>query len=75
MKILTLWVRRYSKLVDLLRTMPKDNSEHVKTNQKARLRIREKSQFFSPGTVNIQVLGSGARGTSSSVYIFSEQSR
>lgn len=75
MKKITLWIRRYSKLENLLKEMPKDNTQHVKSNQKHRLRIREKSKFFSPGTVNIQVLGSGARGTSSSVYIFSEQSR
>lgn len=77
MKILNLWIRRYSSkiLEKLLRDMPKDLSEHIQTNQKHRLRIREKSRFYSPGTVNIQVLGSGARGTSSCVYIFSEQSR
>lgn len=76
MKIVTLWTRRYStKLVNLLKTMPKDNTQHIQLNQKQRLKIREKSKFYSPGTVNIQVLGSGARGTSSSVYIFSEQSR
>jgi ribonuclease Z len=77
MKILTLWIRRYStkKLEKILLSMPKDATEHVQTNQRHRLRIKEKSKFYSPGTVNIQVLGSGARGTSSSVYIFSEQSR
>lgn len=78
MKIINLWIRSYSnvkKLELLLKTMPKDLTEHVQTNQKHRLRIKEKSKFYSPGTVNIQVLGSGARGTSSCVYIFSEQSR
>lgn len=55
--------------------MPKDTSDHIERNQKQRMKIREKSQFYSPGTVNLQVLGSGARGTSSSIYLFSEQSR
>lgn len=77
MKFLNLWIRRYStkKLEKILLSMPKDTTEHIQANQRHRLRIREKSKFYSPGTVNIQVLGSGARGTSSSVYIFSEQSR
>ncbi|KAG5676053.1 hypothetical protein PVAND_005907 [Polypedilum vanderplanki] len=55
--------------------MPKDTTDHIQNNQKHRIRIKEKSKFYSPGTVNIQVLGSGARGTSSSIYLFSEQSR
>lgn len=55
--------------------MPKDTTEHVVRNQKHRIRIREKSKHYSPGTVNLQVLGSGARGTSSSIYLFSEQAR
>jgi hypothetical protein len=76
--------------------MPKDTTEHVQRNQKQRIRIREKSKFYSPGTVNLQVrkekflgeivkfkvswecfqvLGSGARGSSSSIYLFSEQAR
>jgi hypothetical protein len=77
--LFSLWIRSYSsskkKLEKILSDMPKDLSEHIQTNQKHRLRIREKSKFYSPGTVNIQVLGSGARGSSSCVYIFSEQSR
>jgi hypothetical protein len=35
--------------------MPKDTTEHIQRNQKQRIRIREKSQFYSPGTVNLQV--------------------
>lgn len=67
--------RRYSKLNRLLEIMPKDTAEHVERNQKQRMKIREKSKFYSPGTVNLQVLGSGARGTSACIYLFSEQSR
>lgn len=75
MNSLNIYFRRYSKLVNLLKNMPKDTTDHVQNNQKHRIRIKEKSKFYSPGTVNIQVLGSGARGTSSAIYIFSEQSR
>jgi hypothetical protein len=59
----------------LLNNMPKDVSQHVERIQKQRMKIKEKSKFYSPGVVNIQILGNGARGGSSSVYIFSEQSR
>lgn len=62
-------------LLKLLSSMPKDITDHVERNQKHRLRIKEKSKFYSPGIVNIQILGNGARGGSTSVYIFSEQSR
>lgn len=76
MKHLLLCSRRYSQnLLDLLSKMPKDTTVHVERNQKQRIKIREKSKFYSPGTVNLQVLGSGARGTSSCIYLFSEQSR
>lgn len=75
MKSVKLIARSYSKLVNILLNMPKDSSEHIQNAQKHRIRIKEKSKFYSPGTVNIQVLGSGARGTSSAIYLFSEQSR
>jgi ribonuclease Z len=71
-------LRSYSSnknLVDLLIKMPKDTTEHVVRNQKQRIRIREKSKHYSPGTVNLQILGSGARGSSAAVYLFSEQAR
>lgn len=71
--------RRFSSVTfDLnyiLSTMPKDITQHVERNQKQRMKIKEKSKFYSPGVVNCQILGNGARGGSSSVYIFSEQSR
>jgi len=75
MKKINSYVRSYSKLLDILKTMPKDTSEHQLNAQKHRIRIKERSKFYSPGTVNIQVLGSGARGTSSAIYLFSEQAR
>ena len=77
MKKLILGCRRYSQnnLANLLLKMPKDTTEHVERNQTHRIRIKEKSKYYSPGTVNLQVLGSGARGSSSCVYLFSEQTR
>jgi ribonuclease Z len=65
----------FRSLVEILKEMPKDSTEIIQNAQKHRIRIKERSQFYSPGTVNLQVLGSGARGTSSSVYLFSEQAR
>ncbi|CRK93935.1 CLUMA_CG007462, isoform A [Clunio marinus] len=70
--------RRYSKksnLVKYLIEMPKDNTEHIELGQKQRIKIREKSKYYSPGIVNLQVLGNGANGGSSSIYLFSEQTR
>lgn len=57
--ILSICLRRlYSarkNLEELLLKMPKDTTEHIQRNQKQRIRIREKSKFYSPGTVNLQV--------------------
>lgn len=78
MKSLASCFRRIStrnRLSDLLEAMPKDTTQHIERNQKQRLRIKEKSKFYSPGTVSLQILGSGSRGTSASIYLFSEQSR
>lgn len=80
MKLLNLNFRRLisnKHLTSLLLgdKMPKDTTNHIERNQKQRIRIREKSKHYSPGTVNLQILGSGARGSSSSIYLFSEQAR
>lgn len=40
-----------------------------------RQKLKEKGQKYSPGTVNLQVLGSGANGAPRSLYVFTDQSR
>uniref|UniRef100_A0A1B0GNA5 ribonuclease Z n=1 Tax=Phlebotomus papatasi TaxID=29031 RepID=A0A1B0GNA5_PHLPP len=71
--------RNYSKsaadnLKDLLLKMPRD-TKHIHEAQKHRIRIREKGSKYIPGTVNLQVLGTGAPGSPACVYIFTDQSR
>lgn len=48
---------------------------HVAEAQKQRIRIKEKASRYIPGTVNLQILGSGAPGSPASVYLFTDQSR
>ena len=68
-------IRKYSEhLRKLLIKMPKDQT-HLVEKQKAFVKIRERSKLYSPGTVNIQILGSGSKGSPASVYLFSEQAR
>uniref|UniRef100_U5EN23 Zinc phosphodiesterase ELAC protein 2 n=1 Tax=Corethrella appendiculata TaxID=1370023 RepID=U5EN23_9DIPT len=54
--------------------MPIDR-KHIEEQQKQRLKIKEKSLKYVPGTVNLQILGSGSPGTPGSVYLFTDQSR
>lgn len=54
--------------------MPR-NSKHIAEAQKQRLRIKEKASRYIPGTVNLQILGSGAPGSPANVYLFTDQSR
>ena len=63
-----------SKLNLLLKNMPRDR-KHVADAQKQRIRIKEKSARYIPGTVTLQVLGNGAPGSPASVYLFTDQSR
>lgn len=63
-----------SKLNLLLTEMPRDRT-HIADAQKQRLRIKEKSARYVPGTVSLQVLGNGASGTPASVYLFTDQTR
>lgn len=48
---------------------------HIAEAQKQRHKIKEKGSRYVPGTVQLQVLGSGAAGTPSSVYLFTDQDR
>lgn len=61
-------------LNSLLINMSKDRS-HIAEAQKQRQKIKEKGSRYVPGTVTLQVLGSGALGTPSSVYLFTDQDR
>lgn len=55
--------------------MPRD-PRHVAEAQKQRIKIKEKSRFHVSGTVNLQILGSGATSASpAAVYLFTDQSR
>ncbi|KAF6198835.1 hypothetical protein GE061_006858 [Apolygus lucorum] len=54
--------------------MPKE-STHAITLKAQRLKIKEKGQKYPPGTVTLQVLGSGAKGAPRSLYLFTDQSR
>uniref|UniRef100_A0A1B0CS85 ribonuclease Z n=1 Tax=Lutzomyia longipalpis TaxID=7200 RepID=A0A1B0CS85_LUTLO len=72
-------LRKYSKnpadnLKNLLLNMPRD-TKHIQEAQKHRIRIREKGTKYIPGTVTLQVLGTGAPGSPACVYIFTDQSR
>ncbi len=54
--------------------MPRE-PKHIASAQKQRLKIKEKSRNYVPGTVNIQVLGSGASGSPATLYLFTDQWR
>lgn len=67
--------KRFSEtLNDLLLNMPKVPN-HTAVLKQQRQKLREKGKKYVPGTVSIKVLGSGAKGTSRSLYIFTDQSR
>ncbi|XP_044732048.1 ribonuclease Z, mitochondrial isoform X2 [Chrysoperla carnea] len=61
-------------LHNLLTNMPKDY-KHIPMIQKNRLKVKEKSQNYIPGTFRIQILGSGAEGAPRALYVFSDHSR
>lgn len=54
--------------------MPKE-VKHTAVLQKQRQKLKEKNQKYIPGTVNLRVLGSGAKGAPRSLYVFTDQSR
>lgn len=70
--------RLYSKITSnlnkLLIKMPRDTAFIVEA-QKQKLRNKERKAKYIPGTVSLQILGSGAPGSSASVYLFTDQSR
>lgn len=49
--------------------------QHIAAQQKQFIKIKEKNQKYVPGTVNLQVVGNGAKGAPASVYLFTDQSR
>lgn len=63
-----------SKLHELLLKMPRDNTQ-TQILKKQRVKIKEKSSKYSPGIVNLQILGSGAKGAPTALYLFTDQSR
>ena len=61
-------------LKELLLTMPRD-TKHAVALQQQRQKLKEKGQKYPPGTVSLQVLGSGAKGAPRSLYVFTDHSR
>lgn len=49
--------------------------KHIFTAQKQLQKAKERSQKYVPGTINLQILGTGAKGTPASIYLFTDQSR
>lgn len=60
-------------LLNLLRKMPKDTS-HVIRLQSERQAKKISKVKYPPGTVTLQVLGSGVRGAPRALYLFTDQS-
>lgn len=50
-------------------------NEHITTAQKQLMKAKERSLKYVPGTVNLQIVGSGSKGAPASVYLFTDQSR
>lgn len=67
-------VSSHHNLIQSLLDMPREAkaSEELK---KIRLKIKEKSLKYVPGTISLQVLGSGALGAPKCLYVFTDQSR
>uniref|UniRef100_A0A1B6FUU4 Zinc phosphodiesterase ELAC protein 2 n=1 Tax=Cuerna arida TaxID=1464854 RepID=A0A1B6FUU4_9HEMI len=61
-------------LFNIISKMPK-NTTHTVALKKHRQKLKEKGQKYAPGTVTLQVLGSGASGAPRSLYVFTDQSR
>jgi hypothetical protein len=69
-----LYYSEQHNLKQLLLTMPRD-TRHTAALQQQRQKCKEKGQKYTPGTVSLQVLGSGAKGAPRSLYVFTDQSR
>lgn len=63
------------KLLDFLADMPKANSPRITEAQRQRHAISKKGNKYGPSTVYLQVLGSGARGSPNTLYLFTDQKR
>lgn len=61
-------------LRELLRTMPKEVT-HTAALIKQRQKLKEKYAKYTPSTVYLQVLGSGAIGAPRCLYMFTDQTR
>ncbi|KAG8225915.1 hypothetical protein J437_LFUL005951, partial [Ladona fulva] len=58
----------------LLMEMAKDKESTINL-QRQRQKMKEKTSKYTPGAVTLQVLGSGAKGSPRSLYVFTDQSR
>lgn len=63
------------KLLEFLADMPKSNSTRISEAQRQRQNITRKSEKYGPSTVYLQVLGSGAMGAPTTLYLFTDQKR
>lgn len=63
-----------AKLKDLLLTMPKETI-HIPPLKEGRKAKKESSVKYPAGIINLQVLGSGAKGSPRSLYVFTDQTR
>lgn len=63
-----------SNLRNILLTMPRSNT-HVDTMRRHRIKLKEKGKKYLPGILNLQVLGSGAKGSPRALYLFTDQTR
>lgn len=63
------------RLLDVLADMPKCTSSRIAEAQRQRQVISKKGNNYGPSTVYLQVLGSGARGSPNTLYLFTDQKR
>lgn len=67
---------RIDFIVNINVNMSKVNlDKHIDLAQKQNIKIKERNSKYVPGTLNLQILGSGAPGAPASVYLFTDQSR
>lgn len=75
----TLWntsgkIRKSQEIKDLLLSMSKDRG-HVQQMRVSRKQKKDCSPRYTPGVVRLQVLGNGAPGHPSSLYLFTDSNR
>ncbi|XP_071444662.1 ribonuclease Z, mitochondrial [Hetaerina americana] len=66
--------KKLNALNEILMSMPKEKSARSETLQQ-RHKMKDKNMKYNPGSVTLQVLGSGAKGAPRSLYVFTDQSR